>query len=225
MMNKLQMNARGKKGEILLYGDIGEGFFTDGITAKDFIGNLNAMGNVSEIDIRVNSPGGDVFEGFSIYNALIRHPAKINVHVDGLAASIASIIAMSGDSINISDNGMMMIHEPWSMAVGDADEFRAKAQTLDKMRENLLATYVSRTGGDRDAISGLMKAETWMTAEEAVSRGFADFKVESEMMAASLNLSIYGFKHTPEKYKVKGTPNLDSARDAFKGLEERFNLK
>ena len=128
------MKASADEGEILLYSEIGGGggLFSDpGTNAEDFARDLKALGKVKTINCRINSPGGSVFEGMTIYNLLAAHPAKVVVHVDGLAASIASVIAMAGDTINIADNAMIMIHDAWGVGIGTADEIRKTAEVLD----------------------------------------------------------------------------------------------
>jgi len=216
----LKITAKGKNAEILLYDDIGEGMF-GGISAKAFISELNKAGNLNNIDIRINSAGGDVFEGVAIYNALIRNSARVVTHVDGLAASIASIIAMAGDSIHIADNAMMMIHDPWTFAMGSAVELRKQADTLDKVRDTLIGTYVNRTGLSTNEVSGLMTAETWMDAKEAVSRGFADTVFEPMPMAASIKIKKYNYRHMPERFVPRETSNNNEYRDKITKLANR----
>lgn len=166
--------------EILIYEPIGADFFGSGLTARRFIADLERLGDVKDILVRINSPGGEVFDGFAIYNALKNHPAQVHVQIDGLAASIASIIAMSGDLITMGDGAMMMIHNPWTIAIGDSDDMRKTADMLDKVSEGLLDAYESRTGVARDEIKTMLAAETWFTAAEAIENGFADERTESE---------------------------------------------
>lgn len=195
--------AKGKRGEIYIYEAIGEGWY-GGITAKSFSESLKELGNVSALDIYINSPGGSVFDGIAIYNQIRRFSGERIVHVDGIAASIASVIAMAGDEVRIADNGMLMIHDPWSVAFGTADEMRKVADSLDKVRDTILDTYVAKTGGDRAVISDLMSAETWMLADEAIERGFASKKYEAAKAegdaasAASTATLLAKFKNTPE---------------------------
>lgn len=181
---KFFAKANGKRGEIYIYEAIGEGWF-GGITAKSFSDSMRELGAVAALDIYINSSGGSVFDGIAIYNQIKRHAAaeKI-VHVDGIAASIASIIAMAGTEIRIADNGTIMIHDPWGMAIGTADAMRKYADSLDLVRGTLLDTYVARTGGDKDQISDWMADETWMTADMAVERGFATRKTGEKAIKA-----------------------------------------
>lgn len=181
---KFFAKANGKRGEIYIYEAIGEGWF-GGITAKSFSESMKELGAVAALDIYINSPGGSVFDGIAIYNQIKRHGASEKVvHIDGIAASIASVIAMAGTEIRIADNGMFMIHDPWGVTVGTADEMRKQADALDKIRGTLLDTYVAKTGGDAKQISDWMTAETWMTADESVERGFATKKTEEKAVKA-----------------------------------------
>ena len=170
----IEVINRGDRGEVLIYDQIGESFFADGITAKKFAKEISDLGRVTDIDVRINSPGGSVFEGLAIFNTLDRHPANINVFVDGSALSMASVVAMAGDTITMAENALMMIHNPRSISAGDADDMRKAADVLEKSKGSLVLSYVAKTGKDAAEISDLMDAETWMTAGEAVEAGFAD---------------------------------------------------
>lgn len=167
--------------EIWLYDEIGRW----GITARSFAGELKALGDIKHIDLRIHSPGGDVFEGMAIFNLLKSHPAKITVHIDGLAASMGSVIAMAGDIINMPENSMMMIHKPWGIQGGDADDMRKYAELLDKVEDSLITAY-RRTGLSDDEIKTLLKQETWYTGAEAVAAGFADSVTKAVEVAALL---------------------------------------
>lgn len=170
----IKVMARGQKSaEVLIYDPIGADWFGNGVTAKRFRDDLEAMGDVAEITVRINSPGGEVFDGLSIYNTLKEHPAKVTVHVDGLAASIASVIAMAGDRIVMGEGAMFMVHSPWTVAMGNADNMRATADMLDKVEVGLVDAYVSRTGKTRAAVQKWMEGETWFTRDEAVAAGLA----------------------------------------------------
>lgn len=194
-----------KIGEVLLYGEIGAyKFWGDEVIPKEFKEELDALGDVDELRVFINSPGGDVFAGQAIHSMLKRHPAHVSVYVDGLAASIASVIAMAGDTVIMPLNAMMMIHQPWTWASGNAEDFRRLADDLDKVAESIVAAYESKTGLDRDEIVALMDAETWMTAEEAVELGFADRIEESKQIAASLRdgvLVIQGHEVDLSRYR------------------------
>ena len=177
----IQIRARGPDtAEILVHEPIGADIFGDGLTSKRFVEELNRLGAVRELLVRINSPGGAVSDGIAIYNALKEHPARIEVLVEGLAASIASVIAMAGDRIRMGEGALMMIHNPWTLAIGDADDLRKTAETLDKHTDVLVDIYARRTGRPRDEIAAMLDAETWMTGPEAVEKGFADEHAEAE---------------------------------------------
>lgn len=196
-------------GELQLYGPISStSWWGDEVTPKQFSDELKALGDIETLNVYINSDGGDVFAGQAIHSMLKRHPANVVVYVDGLAASIASVVAMAGDKVIMPRNAMMMVHNPWTIAVGNADDFRKLADDLDQIRESIVAAYQDKTGLEREEIIRLMDAETWMTADEAVSKGFADEIEETKQVAASLSgsgLVINGqefdlsrFKHPPK---------------------------
>jgi ATP-dependent Clp endopeptidase proteolytic subunit ClpP len=193
--------ARGSRGEIWLYDPVGASFWGDAISAKMFQKELTALGKVDAITLHVNSPGGDVFDGFAIYNQLKQHPAKITVSIDGLAASIASIISMSGDKINIAANAMMMIHDPQGGAMGNSDEMRRVAALLDTVKGNLAQTYVDRTALDRKQIEDWMAEETWLTADAAVQHGFADAVTDASQVTALFDPNA--FRKVPEALRKR----------------------
>lgn len=196
-------------GELLIYGNIGSddglAWLFDDVTPKQFREDLDDLGDISELRVMINSPGGDVFAGQAIHSILKRHKARVSVYVDGLAASIAAVIAMAGDRVIMPRNAMMMVHNPWTIAAGDAGEMREVADTLDRIRESILAAYQGKTGMDRGELLGLLDAETWMTAEEAVEMGFADEIEETQQIAASMSgrgkLEINGITVDLEQYQ------------------------
>lgn len=173
-LNSMRMQANGR-GEILIYDTIGDDWVCEGsLSAGSFVDQLRALGDVAEIDVRINSDGGSVIHGLAMYNALARHPAKITIHIDGLCASMATIVAMAGDRIHMAANALFMIHKPACGMFGDADALRAEADLLDTMCRSVLAIYVARSQGDPDAILAAMSAETWYSAAEAQAAGFVD---------------------------------------------------
>lgn len=155
--------------EISIYDDIGAW----GVTAKQFIGDLKAI-SAKTIKLSINSPGGSVFDALAMYNALRQHEADIEVTIMGVAASAASLVAMAGDKIVMPENAFMMIHNPLNFAYGNAEDLREMADVLDKIGASLVATYAARTGLADDEIKALLDAETWLNAEDAVAKGFAD---------------------------------------------------
>jgi len=161
-----------------------------GISANQFVKDLNEVKS-GKIKLRINSPGGNVFDGVTIHNALKEHPATVNVIVDGLAASIASIIAMAGDNVHMADNAMMMIHQAWAFAMGNADDLQKTVEVLQKIDGTLVKTYADKTGATQRNIRQMMKDETWMTAQEAKDLGFADTIGDRVDAKASFDLSKY----------------------------------
>lgn len=158
--------------ELLLYGIIGDS--SDGLDSKSVIERVQALGDIGDLTIRINSGGGYVFEGLAIYNFLAGHPARKTVIVDGVAASMASAVAMVGDIVRMPENALLMIHSPWNVIGGDADRLRKEAEMLDKVRGSLVAIYAQKTGLGHDRLIAMMEAETWLTASEARALGFAD---------------------------------------------------
>jgi len=168
--------------EISIYDEIGFG----GVTAKDFMAEVKQFKG-QHIHLRINSVGGSVIEGAAIYNALRRHKGGLTVHVDGLAASMASVIAMAGEEVYIADNAMLMIHNPWSMTMGDADDLRKEADILDKLKNTLVNAYARKTGMEAEDIAAMMDEETWLNATQSVAMGFADEIEDGIEAAASLS--------------------------------------
>lgn len=195
---KAARNAAGKTvAELRIYDDIG--FW--GTTAKAFVNELDAVAkDADEILVAVNSGGGDVFDGFAIYNALRRYSGKVTARVDGIAASAASLVVMAGDTIVMPENAMMMIHNAWTIAAGDAAQMRKTAELLDKTRDGIVAAYRNKCGLTDDEIVAMMDAETWMTASEAKDRGFADQIEAPVKLQASVRTEelLARFEHTPE---------------------------
>jgi ATP-dependent Clp protease protease subunit len=184
----VEFKAAGTRGEIWLYDQIGESFWGEGISAKTFQKELAGLGKVNTINVRINSPGGDVFDGLAIYNQLKIHPARVVVDIDGLAASIASVIAMAGDEIRMASNSMMMIHNPHGMAMGDSGEMQRVAALLNQVKGTLSDTYAARTKQGKAALDGWMDEETWMTADTAVQYGFADSITDAQQVSARFSL-------------------------------------
>ncbi len=182
--------------EVIIYDEIG----IWGITAKDFIDDFKKIPPTATINLRINSRGGDVFDGLAIHNILKRHSGQINVTVDGIAASIASLIAMAGDKIVMPENTFMMIHDPLGFAFGDAEDMRELAENLDKIKSGLVSSYVAKSGQEPEKISELMADETWLTAKEAKDLGFADEVIAAVRLAARADL--HRFKQPPDALKA-----------------------
>jgi len=198
--------AQAKGAEIVIYDEIG----AFGIPAKAFLDELKALGPVAELTVRINSPGGSVFDGVAIYNALKRHGAVITVWIDGIAASIASMIAMAGDEVIMPENAMLVLHDPSGLVAGTASDMRAMAEALDRMKAGMVAAYREKSGRDDVEIEALMAAETWLLAEEAVGLGLADRVEQPVRMAAHFDLSR--FRHPPPQLAARAaaaTPQED----------------
>jgi len=191
-------NEGEKRAALYLYDEISYWTFND---ADTFRRRLNAL-DADVIDLHINSPGGSVFEGVAIYNLLLAHKAKVIVHIDGLAASIASVIALAGDEIHIAENAMVMIHNPSAFVWGEADDCRKMADSLEAVKAAILNTYESRTNLGRPELASAMDSETWYGADDAVSHGFASKKVSAQKIAAKWDAA--DFSNLPENAKRFG---------------------
>lgn len=202
--NKTETSA-----EIVIYSEIGETFWGDGVSAKSFSDELKELPKaVKDITVRINSPGGDVFDGISIYNRLKQHPAKVTVYIDGLAASIASIIALAGDEVIAGEGTLFMIHKPMTMGYGNSNEFEELISRLDDVEEQLVGIYRRKTGLDRSEIKNMLSKETWLNADEAKEKGFIDsIMAESEELRVAAN--VEGFKNIPwmKNIEIKNMSN------------------
>lgn len=177
--------------EIIIYGPIGDSFWDDSaVSAKQFSDELSKLpATINKIVLRLNSPGGSVFDGMAIYERLKQHKATIEVRIDGIAASIASIIAQAGDSIIIGEGSMMMIHKPSTGLYGNRDDFEKVIRTLDKIEEQMTSIYARKSGMARGEISIMLEDDYWMTAEEAIQKGFAtDLAGESENLRVAASM-------------------------------------
>lgn len=210
-------------------------YYDTDTSAAGFRDALKDLGDVKTINLHINSPGGSVFEGIAIYNMLKQNKAHVNVYVDGLAASIASVIAMSGDAIFMPSNSMLMIHNPWTMAVGNASELRKQADDLDKITESSIQTYLNQAGDklDEETLRQLMDDETWLTAKEAVDYGLATEVIEANKAAASISKNFaQRYRHVPERLiqasqKKQEIKEREDDQELRKQLLERYqnNLK
>lgn len=151
-----------------------------GVTARRINGALRSIGAKKQITVNINSPGGDVFEGLAIYNMLREYDGDIQVKVLGLAASAASVIAMAGDNVQIARAGFLMIHNAWVVGMGDKNDLRKVADTLEPIDSVMAEIYSIRSGIDEKKISNLMDEETWITGSSAVKQGFADSLLASD---------------------------------------------
>lgn len=206
--NRFRAIKNGSKGEIDIYGVIGGDWFGGGITQQQVADALREMGPVTALDININSPGGDVFEGRGIYNLLKKQTAKKSVYVVAEASSAASLIAMCGDSITMLEGALMMIHRASGLAYGNVDDLTRFIELLNTIDQTLVDTYVARSGQKETDVRVWLSAETWMTAAEAVDRGFADKAEQNQKAAASarplvLDRAKLGFKKVPEALRPR----------------------
>lgn len=211
MSERKPRNAVNADGELMIYGVVGDEW--DGLDSRSVIAGIKAMGNVDTITLRVNSGGGYVFEGLAILNYLAAHPARKVVHIDGIAASMASVIAMVGDEIHMPANALMMIHNPWNLAIGDAAAMRKEADNLDRVKAAIVTVYAAKTGRSEGELSALMDAETWMTGQEAVESGFATHLGPAVQASALLqpDLSIMNFTNLPDALRRQTQPSAAAA--------------
>jgi ATP-dependent Clp endopeptidase proteolytic subunit ClpP len=202
--------------EISIYDEIGFG----GVTAKDFLAEVKKYKG-QHIDLRINSVGGSVIEGAAIYNSLRRHKGGLTVHVDGLAASMASVIAMAGEEVVMAENAMLMIHNPWSLSVGDADDLRKEADVLDKLKNTLVNAYSRKTGMEASTIASMMDDETWLDATEAVAMGFADEIEDGIEAAASVTPEAARARFDKfSNFMARKSANLPKAEEAAPAVVE-----
>lgn len=226
MQKYLVKNATGDL-ELKIYDTIGRDWFFDEISAADIISQIeNAQ--PSSLTVRINSGGGSVWEGVAIYNYLKNFKGRVKVVVDGIAASIASVIAMAGTSIEMGEGTFLMIHDPFMGVVGNAEELRKMADFLEKVGGELANVYVAKTGLSKEQITQMMKAETWISSSEAVEMGFATkakgvkADVESVMnMAASITGGNKLVKQLNNHRMDENKTNVfDTIKNFFKSREE-----
>jgi ATP-dependent Clp endopeptidase proteolytic subunit ClpP len=221
-MNWYKIVNKSDKAEIWIYEEIGQDFWTGGgVTAKNFQKELSAI-TAKQIDLHINSPGGAVFDGVAIYNLIKQHPANVTTYIDGIAASIASVIALAGDKVVMAENALYMMHNPSGMVMGTASDMRSLADVLDKIRGTMTGVYAAKSGRADDEISALLDAETWMTAAEAKEFGFVDEIADEMDLAACAKfvpiMAKAGFKHIPKQ--IEAVRTAPSAKDAEKGLRD-----
>jgi ATP-dependent Clp protease protease subunit len=180
---------------ISIYGVIGEDYFSEGFTAKRMAGALRNIG-ARDVEVNINSPGGDMFEGLAIYNLLREHPAKVTVKVMGVAASAASIIAMAGDEVLMGTGSVMMIHNAWGLVVGNRHDFADAASVFETFDTSMASIYAARTGKTEKAILDMLDGPTrasdgtYMTAAQAIKEGFADGEFEAGTAGGDAKASV-----------------------------------
>lgn len=220
------VNKSATKAEIIIYSPIGDSFWEESLSAKQFDAELKKLDStVNEITVRVNSPGGDVFQGVTIYNRLKQHKAKIIVHIDGLAASIASIIALAGDEIIMGEGALFMVHLPWTFAAGNRMELDNTVNRLMDVEEQLISIYAKKTGMGRSEIKAMLEAETWLDADQAIEKGFVDRKSEDSMPIAASAMESKWIARKPKNYNSE-TAAVDKVLINLKTkISERISRK
>ena len=193
-----EMKAQGDTAQIFIFDEIG--FW--GTDAEYFRDKLNALGAVKNIDLHLNSPGGNVFDGVAIFNMLKSHSAEITVYIDGLAASMASYIAMVGDLVVMPENAMMMNHNPNMTVSGEEKDLNKAVKILNTAKKAMIGAYATKSGKSEEEISAIMDSETWMTGAEAVEMGFADMLEKPVEMAACNQFDLSSFQKVPTELKA-----------------------
>jgi ATP-dependent Clp protease, protease subunit len=204
------IRARASGAEVLIYDEIG----AYGITAKGFLAELGALAEGTPIDLRLNSPGGSVFDAVAIFNALARHAGTVTVWIDGIAASAASYIAMAGDEIIMPENAFLMIHDPSGIVMGTAADMREMAATMDKIAGTMIRGYAAKSGKPEEEIAALMAAETWFDAQDALHLGLATRMAEPVRIAASFDIGK--FRNAPPEL-VEAVAETVSASNGSEG--------
>lgn len=199
-----RMNAKAATADLYIYDVIGD--YWGGVTAKAVADCLDKAKGAKTLNVFINSPGGDVFESMAIYNLIKRFDGQKNVHIDGLAASGGSVVAMAGDKIITAHNAMWMIHNAWGVAIGEKKDMLKAAEKLEQIGVIMYETYAKRTGQKVADIQGWCDAETWMDAKTAKERGFSDETSEDEGATESAMASfsiLDSYKNTPDALRVK----------------------
>ena len=204
--------------DVYIFDEIG----THGVTAQAFINDIKNLKD-TPINLRINSLGGDVFDGMAMYNVIKRREAKTTVYIEGIAASIATIIALGADEVIMAENSLFMIHNAWGGTMGEAKDMRKTAETLDKISSELTDIYRKKTGLSNDVLAEMMDAETWLNADEAYELGFVDTISDSIKVAAKYDVSK--FKNiTQEEIQYKLSININNKKMTNE-LKEWFNSK
>jgi ATP-dependent protease ClpP protease subunit len=213
--------AKADVSEIWLYDEIGTNWYGEGTTATNFIAELNAIKS-PKIDLHINSPGGQVFEGAAIYNAIKRHAATVTSYVDGIAASIASVIALAGAKVVMAKNALFMMHNPSGITLGTSEDMRKTADVLDKIRDTMVGAYIEKSRKTAAEIVALLDNETWLNADEAKAAGFVDEVAGAMDLAACATfvptMKLLGYKHIPEGLPVATA--MPSERDLERILRD-----
>lgn len=213
---EIKASANKSEADVFIYGEITKWAWEEygEVSSITFKNELDKIGDVEKINLYINSPGGSVFEGLAIYNMLKRHEARIIVRVDALAASIASVIAMAGDEIHMPSNSLMMIHNAWTFAIGNADELRKQADDLERVNQSSVQTYLQKAGDklNEDTLKQLLDDETWLSADEAYEYGLCtNVEVANDMAASIGDKYLNRYENVPTQ--LKDNKNIISATE------------
>ena len=232
----LVKNEEEKTAELILYGSIGSDEYWDDISDKAFKQDIENLGDVENITLYINSPGGSVFSAVAIANTLKNHKAKVTANIDGLAASAATIITSACDTVRMPKNALFMIHNPITFAYGNNQEMQKTVKMLDKVKNSIIETYLNKTKTDKETLSELMDNETWMNAEEAKEYGFIDEildenvekeVIENKLIINNMAFDISKFKNFKEKkiqeprvinISVNSTGSPEEIADKFRNI-------
>jgi ATP-dependent Clp endopeptidase proteolytic subunit ClpP len=204
----LASGAQGSRTQVLIYDEIG----AYGVSAKGFLAELSALPEGTGLDLRINSPGGSVFDAVAIFNALKRHDGEVTVWIDGIAASAASYIAMAGDTVIMPENAFLMIHDPSGLVMGTAEDMRATAEALDKVKTSLIQGYAGKSGKSDEDIAALMAAETWLDAKDALELGLIDQIAAPVKLVAAFDIARFR-NAPPELVEAVAEPIADAVEE------------
>ena len=212
---KISAEADEDTAEIAIFGNIGDSWWGDSLTAADFKKAFDGIKDRKSIKVTINSPGGDLFDGVAIYNMISQVRDKVETEVLGMAASAASVIALAGNKLTMGEGSYLMIHNPWMFAIGDSTAMQKASDDLLKMNGVLAGIYENRSDLEEDEIIEAMNEETWYTAEESVEAGFADEVADYGDIAASGDIARYKYAHVPGEMLVDEKPSEkpDNIRD------------
>ncbi len=229
-------NDEEKSAELILYGSIGSDEYWDDISDKAFKQDIENLGDVENITLHINSPGGSVFSAVAIANTLKNHKAKITANIDGLAASAATIITSACDTVKMPKNALFMIHNPITFAYGNNQDMQKTLEMLNKVKNSIIETYLNKAKTDKETLSELMDNETWMSAEEAKEYGFIDEildenvekeVIENKLIINNMAFDISRFKNFKEKknreprvinISVNSTGSPEEIADKFRNI-------
>lgn len=224
-MKAIQAKKREDGGELYLYGAIGADYgYEDSVSAKQFSEALESLKGVRSLSLYLNSPGGSVFDGLAMYNQLRRFPAAKTCYIDGLAASIATVIMMGCDEVEAAPSSLLMIHDPSGVAFGTAEDMRKAADDLDRFRTQMSALYALETGGKQTEIEDMMAKETWMTAEEALESGFVDRLGKTKAVTA-YHPMLSRYKHTPDALRATASRAFEPSLLRLAAVAQRVRIR